>query len=179
MDMQRVSAALNTVHQSASWEIAVKAFSQSQRILYIGHGGNLAIADHAAIDCTRVSKGRKTGVSTGSAVLVTSIINDVGWENWLPTWMSYEIPSDTSSLCAIVLTSSGKGSDIVNGIEYLLERDIATVCLTARSILKFQDKRNYCELLLDVETYNDAEVLSLGLTYDLLSACGFPCPKIK
>ncbi len=85
MDMERVSKALDAVHQSLSWQNAVKAFSDSRHILYIGHGGNLAIADHAAIDCTRVTKGKKTGTSTGSAVLVTSIINDVGWDNWLQT----------------------------------------------------------------------------------------------
>ena len=44
---------------SKEWKELQEKFNNSDDIYVLGHGGNLAIADHAAVDITRLSNGTK------------------------------------------------------------------------------------------------------------------------
>lgn len=177
VDMDAVGEAYAAVVGSKAWKRAVKVFKGVERVLYIGHGGNLAIADHAAIDCTRITKGGKVGIAPGSAVVATSLINDAGWRSWLATWAEHQLalPAQT---CAVVITTKGDGDDIICAIYLLLQHNVPVIVITARQ-MSLGDVPGLVELIIDVDTYHEAEISSLGLTYDLLTAAGYVCPRIK
>lgn len=179
VNIHHIKAALAQVYESEAWARAVTFFTNSRRILYIGHGGNLAIADHAAIDCTRITGGVKVGYAPGSAILSTSLINDNGWDKWLAAWVAMQLIIGNEPACLIVLTSTGSAPDIAAAIEKALNLDVVVICFTANPIFQFHQDANYCEIGLGVTTYHDCEMLSLGLTYDLLVAAGFKCPPLK
>ena len=44
---------------SKSWKKLQDKFNNSDNIYVLGHGGNLAVADHAATDISRLSNGTK------------------------------------------------------------------------------------------------------------------------
>jgi len=64
------------------WKKLQEKFNNSNDIYVLGHGGNLAIADHAAVDITRLSNGRKNAMCPGSGVVATSLINDTSGSNF-------------------------------------------------------------------------------------------------
>ena len=60
-------------------------WSDCSRISFFGNGGNLAVADHAAIDTSRLTN--KLGLCPGSGIFASSLINDKGHEKWLEKWV--------------------------------------------------------------------------------------------
>ena len=51
---------------SSQWEELQRKLNSSNDIYVLGHGGNLAVADHAAVDITRLSNGTKNAMCPGS-----------------------------------------------------------------------------------------------------------------
>ena len=47
---------LSQILKSKEWAQAQNDFNNSKSIYIIGNGGNLAVADHGAVDITRLSK---------------------------------------------------------------------------------------------------------------------------
>ena len=76
------------------WEQLQQKFNDCVDIYVLGHGGNLAVADHAAVDMTRLSNGTKNAMCPGSGVVATSLINDLSVSSFpdrasiLPSCMS-------------------------------------------------------------------------------------------
>lgn len=172
-----LNESLQNVYASAEWASAVEIFKKSKKIFYFGHGGNLAIADHAAVDLTRLTD--KLGLSPGSGVWSTSFINDFSWAQWMVRWLEMHLEAiGQQDVCAFIITSSFGADDIKNLVNMLLERGIPTICVTSTpSDLKSTD--SYAEVCLNLKTYHDSEVLALGLTYDFIVAAGYQCPKIR
>lgn len=177
LSIEKISKALNLIYQSKTWNQAIKIFKKSKKVYYLGHGGNLAICDHAATDLSRLTD--KIGICPGSAVVTTSYINDFGWNNWLEVWIKKEIKTNSKkNVCAIIITSTYKSKDVINAQKFLLKEKIPVIVFTVKKS-KNKISKFYVELQLDVNTYHDAEVCSLGLTYDLITASGYKCPKIN
>ena len=65
---------------SQDWQDLQTKFNTSREIYVLGHGGNLAVADHAATDISRLSNGTKNAMCPSSAVVSTFLINDVGFD---------------------------------------------------------------------------------------------------
>ena len=51
-----------SIVNSENWADLQNKFNQSNEIFVLGHGGNLAVADHAAVDITRLSNGTKNAM---------------------------------------------------------------------------------------------------------------------
>ena len=66
---------IKTINTS-EWKTLQDKFNECNEIFVLGHGGNLAVADHAAVDITRLSNGKKNAMAPGSAIVNTSLIND-------------------------------------------------------------------------------------------------------
>ena len=49
-------------------------------------GATWGIADHTAVDMTRLSNGTKNAMCPGSCVVATSLINDSGFDLWMVDW---------------------------------------------------------------------------------------------
>ena len=72
---------------SGEWKDLQDKFNNCDDIYVLGHGGNLAVADHAAVDITRLSNGTKNAMCPGSGVVATSLINDSSFEQWMVQWL--------------------------------------------------------------------------------------------
>ena len=84
------------VVQTPEWAELQEKFNNCNDIYVLGHGGNLAVADHAAVDMTRLSNGTKNAICPGSGVVATSYINDSSFEQWMVNWLSARTSTRTA-----------------------------------------------------------------------------------
>ena len=103
LDIENFGDKFNQIVATKNWADLQDKFNSSTDIYVIGHGGNLAVADHAAVDITRLSNGTKNAMCPGSGVVATSLINDVGYDQWMATWLSQRTCAKTKAHVAPTL----------------------------------------------------------------------------
>ena len=77
LNFENIEEKFKKIVESEEWQSLQNKFNSAQTIFVLGHGGNMAVADHAAVDITRLSNGTKNAMCPGSCVVATSLINDV------------------------------------------------------------------------------------------------------
>ena len=114
LDFENIGEKFVQVVNSDDWQQLQSKFNSSNDIYVLGHGGNLAIADHAAVDMTRLSNGTKNAMCPGSAVVATSLINDTSFDQWMVSWLSCRTITKTKSQLekSLVLGISSSGTSI-------------------------------------------------------------------
>lgn len=162
------------------WQSLQDKFNECNEIFVLGHGGNLAVADHAAVDITRLSNGKKNAMAPGSAVVNTSLINDTNWDQWMVAWLEARTRNRTKSQLKKTLvwgiSSSGKSRDIIKALQWAEQNDLQVACTTSYPLI---DKvPNLTEVVLGADYYHTAEVLTLLLSYQLTHGSGAECPPI-
>tara|TARA_Y100001938_G_C8095714_1_gene437998 strand:- start:3506 stop:4507 length:1002 start_codon:yes stop_codon:yes gene_type:complete len=165
---------------SPEWQDLQNKFNESGDIYVLGHGGNLAVADHAAVDITRLSNGTKNAQCPGSGVVATSLINDVGFDQWMVTWLSQRNCTKTktqmSNSLVLGVSSSGTSTDVIKALQWANERGMKIAMITSRPLSVKVPNLTVVELGADY--YHTAEVLTLLLTYELTHGSGNVCPPI-
>lgn len=169
-----------SIVNSEAWSQLQDKFNQSNEIFVLGHGGNLAVADHAAVDITRLSNGTKNAMCPGSGVVATSLINDVGFDQWMVTWLNQRTGTRTKSQLkkSLVLgvSSSGTSTDVIKALQWANDQGMNIAMITSRPLnVKVP---NLTTVELGAEYYHTAEVLTLLLTYELTHGSGKECPPI-
>ena len=162
------------------WKELQEKFNDCNEIFVLGHGGNLAIADHAAVDITRLSNGKKNAMAPGSAIVNTSLINDTNWDQWMVSWLEARTRNRTKSQLKKTLvwgiSSSGKSRDIIKALQWAEQNGLQIACTTSYPLI---DKvPNLTEVVLGADYYHTAEVLTLLLSYQLTHGSGAECPPI-
>ena len=162
------------------WKELQEKFNDCNEIFVLGHGGNLAIADHAAVDITRLSNGKKNAVAPGSAIVNTSLINDTNWDQWMVSWLEARTRNRTKGQLKKTLvwgiSSSGKSRDIIKALQWAEQNNLQIACTTSYPLI---DKvPNLTEVILGADYYHTAEVLTLLLSYQLTHGSGAECPPI-
>ena len=126
------------VVNSSEWKELQKKFNNSSDIYVLGHGGNLAIADHAAVDITRLSNGTKNAMCPGSAIVVTSLINDTNFDQWMVNWLIQRTAtrSEEQMKNSLVLgvSSSGNSKDIINALHWAKDNKIKIALISSKDI---------------------------------------------
>lgn len=175
LNTENIEKVFEKVVSSPEWGLLQSYFNKNKNIYLAGNGGNSAIADHGAIDITRHTD--KNINCAGSAVLATSIINDVGYEKWTSQWLEFALRGRDSSDCMFIgISASGTSKNLLDALDYCETNSICSALITAKPL---ETKRTYpTVVVLDVEYYHTAEVLSLMLMYQLIIGSGFDCPKI-
>ena len=165
---------------SENWQDLQDKFNSSNDIYVLGHGGNLAVADHAAVDITRLSNGTKNAMCPGSGIVATSLINDVGFDQWMVAWLSQRTctKNKTQQKKSLVLgvSSSGTSTDVLKALQWASDQGMKVAMITSRPLNVKVPKLTVVEL--GAEYYHTAEVLSLLLTYELTHGSGKVCPPI-
>jgi len=176
LETENIESVFERVINSSEWGLLQRHFNRSKDIYLAGNGGNSAIADHGAIDMTRHTD--KNIVCAGSAVLATSIINDVGFEKWTSKWLDFILRGreKVRGGMFIGISASGTSKNLLDALDYCDERGRVSALITAKP--PKVEKPNSIIVVLDVEYYHTAEVLSLMLMYQLIIGSGFNCPKI-
>ena len=162
---------------SSEWSKAQEDFSQSDFIYIIGNGGNLAVADHGAVDITRLSK--KLAIAPGSGILATSIIGDNSIDTWFTNWLEAHISrqgtEQKSRSMVIGVSSSGTAGNILTCLGYAQESGLKTLMLSGR----FQTNEQINTVSIGTDFYHTGEVISLLLFYQLIHGSGGECPSIS
>jgi hypothetical protein len=167
--------------KTPQWHDLKTSFNKSSLVFIVGNGGNLAVADHGAVDITRLSQ--KLAIAPGSGILATSIIGDNCIDTWFTNWISAHIDAFDEELlsksCIIGVSSSGTASNIVSCLDFASSHGISAHILSARNVPPDEklDSINYVEIGTDY--YHTGEVISLLLFYQLIHESGAECPAIS
>lgn len=109
-------------------QLAQKTQKQGRKIILVGNGGSAAMASHVAVDFTKTVGIR--AVNFNEADLLTCFSNDYGYENWVAK--ALEFYADPKDL-AILISSSGKSPNILNGALQAKGMDLSLVTLSGFS----------------------------------------------
>jgi fructoselysine-6-P-deglycase FrlB-like protein len=159
----QISEEFTRIKASPQWHDLIDKFKDATDIGYIGHGGNLAVADHAAIDALRLANKRTH--APGSAIWCTSLINEYG-SMWMAEWIKI-----VNLDLVIMFTASATSTEFDNAVNMCNDLGISYFVITAVS--KYDS-----EIHLNLDTYHEYEVAAMALTYDIVEAGGSICPLI-
>jgi len=166
--------------QTPHWAELQNKFNDCGDIYVLGHGGNLAVADHAAVDMTRLSNGTKNAICPSSGVVATSYINDSSFEQWMVNWLSARTSTRTTEQMnkslVLGISSSGNSTDILKALQWADDNGMQVAIISSKDI-KTQIS-NLTKVILGADYYHTAEVLTLLLTYELTHGSGKVCPPI-
>ena len=162
------------------WKIAQEDFNNCQNIFIIGNGGNLAVADHGAVDITRLST--KLAHAPGSGILATSIISDSSFKDWFSNWLNAHtniMDSISKSKCMVIgISSSGTAHNIVNCLENASNKGMKSLMISGRESPEVINEK-YNSVQIGTDFYHTGEVVSLMLMYQLIHGSGGACPSIS
>tara|TARA_B100000287_G_C20671310_1_gene793472 strand:+ start:725 stop:1705 length:981 start_codon:yes stop_codon:yes gene_type:complete len=180
LNFENIGERFATIVVTDEWGELQKKFNECNDIYVLGHGGNLAVADHAAVDITRLSNGTKNALCPGSAVVATSLINDTSFEQWMVSWLSARTSTRTKSQMkkslVLGISSSGGSVDVLKALQWANSNGMQVAMISSRDIpLEIE---NLTKVILGAEYYHTAEVLTLLLTYQLTHGSGKVCPPI-
>lgn len=179
IDLENIERKTLEIIKTPAWVKLQKYYNQSTNILFIGNGGNLAIADHAAIDASRLTN--KNIICPGSGILSTSLISDTSFKDWLKNWVDVRtrgLNLKKTLLLGFSCSTSGESSDSIKmALSLANTKGIPTALISAQH----KDDLPSKTLLInqDVHFYHSSEILSLILTYELIHGAGFECPSIS
>ncbi len=168
------------VIHTKEWDELQEKFNKCNDIYVLGHGGNLAVADHAAVDMTRLSNGTKNAICPGSGVVATSFINDTSYAEWMVNWLSCRTATRNKAQIkkslVLGISSSGKSTDVIKALQWAQESGMQIAMISSKDI--DIEIKNLTKVLLGADYYHTAEVLTLLLTYQLTHGAGNVCPPI-
>ena len=170
---------VDVVH-SKEWQELQEKYNKCNDIYVLGHGGNMGVADHTAVDMTRLSNGTKNAMCPGSCIVATSLINDTNFDQWMVSWLQQRTSTRTKSQMSKSLvygiSSSGKSKDVIKALQWATDNGMRACLITAKSI--DMEIKNLTQVVLNVDFYHTAECLSLLLQYELTHGSGNVCPPI-
>jgi len=159
---------LQSILMKEEWKKLQRNFNNKKNILIFGHGGNLAVADHSAIDVSRLTD--KCSLSPGSAIQCTSLISDFCFEDWIKEWLKIIFRSIKLEETLVIGLSCSVGSKsskaIINALEYCADLGLETNLISARH--KENLSKNINQILNDSIYYHTSEVITLALFYQLI-----------
>lgn len=121
----------------------------NKKIIIVGNGGSAAIASHFSVDMTKVVGIRAINFNEPS--ILTCLSNDFGYENWVSK--ALEFYSENNDL-VILISSSGKSKNIINGAETCNNRNLNLVTFSGfnkNNPLYKLGKINFC---VESNSYN-------------------------
>ena len=171
-----ITGTLEDTINTFEWSSLQDSFNKSKTIILVGHGGNLAVADHIAVDITRLTNYKKSTICPGSAIVATSFINDTTFDNWMTCWLKSLLPSlDVKQTLIIGISSSGRSNDISRLFQEAEKKNIKTALITAK---KSEKIKSDIQVVTNAKSYHSSEIIALALGYQLVHGFGYNCPDI-
>ena len=117
MNIENIGHRFTEIVNTPEWAELQEKYNKCDDIYVLGHGGNMGVADHTAVDMTRLSNGTKNAMCPGSCVVATSLINDTSFDQWMVAWLQQRTSTRTKSQMKKSLvygiSSSGKSKDFI------------------------------------------------------------------
>lgn len=166
----------NTV-ETQEWQKLQKCFNKKKTIASFGHGGNFAMGEHLSVDISRLTD--KHAFGPGSSVTVTSIIGDMGFENWIKTWVemiSRSVNIEETMIIGMSCSVGSKSSQAIeNALLYATELGFDTFLLTAKRKLDLIPQ--VTQIVTECIYYHTHELLVGALYYQMIySFTNGDCP---
>lgn len=180
MNIESIGHRFTEIVNTPAWKELQDKYNKCNDIYVLGHGGNMGVADHTAVDMTRLSNGTKNAMCPGSCVVATSLINDTSFEQWMVAWLKQRTSTRTKNQMKKSLvygiSSSGTSKDVIKALQWASDNGMETCVLTAKPLpVKIN---GLTQIILGVDYYHTAECLSLLLQYQLTHGSGKLCPPI-
>jgi phosphoheptose isomerase len=180
LNFENIDEKFVRIVNSKVWQELQAKYNKCNDIYVLGHGGNMGIADHTAVDMTRLSNGTKNAMCPGSCVVATSLINDTSFDQWMVAWLQQRTSTRTKSQMKKSLvygiSSSGKSRDVIKALQWATDNEMEACLITAKPI--DTEIKGLTQVILNVDYYHTAECLSLLLQYELTHGSGNICPPI-
>ena len=181
LDFENLGDKFAQIVQTTEWRELQEKYNKCNDIYVLGHGGNMGVADHTAVDMTRLSDGTKNAMCPGSCVVATSLINDTNFDQWMVSWLQQRTSTRTKTQMKKSLvygiSSSGKSKDVIKALQWASDNGMETCLVTANPIV--EKIKGLTQVVLGVKYYHTAECLSLLLQYELTHGSGKVCPPIN
>lgn len=178
VDMENLQDKFYDLLKTKEWKKLENDFINSKHVFIIGNGGNMSIADHAAVDISRLTD--KNAICPGSGIVSTSIISDNSFEVWLTKWVEQRLryinPEDVVILGMSCSVSGASSFSLLSALSKASERGCKSHIISARN--KKDKIKSINFINQDVEYYHTSEVISTMLFYQLIHVAGFECPSI-
>lgn len=178
LNIENFDSKFKNVCRTKEWKELQEKFNSATHVFMFGHGGNLGVADHAAIDGSRLTD--KNIIAPGSGILTTSIISDESFETWIPKWLEIRTRGLDKSKCLAIgmscSTTGASSNSLVNGLNWAHDNGIDGCLWSAQP--KEDLNNSIIPINLNCVNYHTSEILSLALTYELIHGAGFKCPTI-
>jgi phosphoheptose isomerase len=180
MNIENIGHRFTEIVNTPEWEELQGKYNKCDDIYVLGHGGNMGIADHTAVDMTRLSNGTKNAMCPGSCVVATSLINDTNFDQWMVAWLQQRTSTRTKGQMKKSLvygiSSSGKSKDVNKALQWAADNGMEVCLITGNEIV--EKVKGLTQIVLGVDYYHTAECLSLLLQYQLTHGSGKECPPI-
>ena len=163
-DFKNIEKCINDAKQSTAFQNAIHDYQAANSIGFVAHGGNLGIADHAAVDAMRHTG--KVCLAPGSGVVATCMFNDHE-SQWQKEWIKA-----TKLDMYILITSTARSDAFVWALDHLEQNSIPHCVITGKPLRS----KNAIELCLP--TYHEMEVAALAMTYEMINQAGYKCPSL-
>jgi len=180
MNIENIGHRFTEIVNTPEWKELQAKYNKCNDIYVLGHGGNMGVADHTAVDMTRLSNGTKNATCPGSCVVATSLINDTDFTQWMVAWLQQRTSTRTKGQMKKSLvygiSSSGKSKDVNKALQWAADNGMEVCIITGNEIV---DKiKGLTQIVLGVDYYHTAECLTLLLQYQLTHGSGKECPPI-
>ena len=163
-DFKNIEKCINDAKQTPAFKNVISKYKAANSIGFVAHGGNLGIADHAAVDAMRHTG--KVCLAPGSGVVATCMFNDHE-SQWQKEWIKA-----TKLDMYILITSTARSDAFAWAMDYVEKQGIDYCVITGKPI----KNKNAIELCLP--TYHEMEVAALAMTYELINQAGYTCPDL-
>ena len=159
---------LRNVVNTKEWQKLQSCFNAKKTIISFGHGGNMAGTVHLSADISRLTN--KCAYSPGAGTTVTSLIGDVGFEDWLKTWLEIVSRSVNIKETMIIGLSCSVGSAssraIENALIYANSIGLDTFLITAKRKINLIPE--ITQVVTETIYYHTHELLACALFYQLI-----------
>jgi phosphoheptose isomerase len=179
IDLENFESKFTEIVGSSSWQTLQRDFDKSPFVFYIGNGGNLAVASHAASDASRLTN--KNVMAPEDSIALTALMGDVGYREFFKTWIEGKSRHLKASDCLVIGLSCSKESQsalgIMESLHWCAEQGMKTAVLSAGP--KNNLHPTTTAVIQNTKFHHTSEILSLALSYQLIKGSGFELPCIS
>ena len=179
IDLENFESKFTNIATSNEWKDLQAAYDKADFIFYIGNGGNLAVASHAASDAARLTN--KNVMAPEDSIGLTALIGDVGYRELFKTWTQGKTRNLPEASCLVIGLSCSKSSDsalgILDALYWCAEQGMKTAIFSAGP--KEELHSSTIPIIQNTQFHHTSEILSLALSYELVKGSGFELPVIK
>ena len=159
LNIESIGERFTKIVNSSEWNDLQQKYNNCDDIYVLGHGGNMGVADHTAVDMTRLSNGTKNAICPGSCIVATSLINDTSFDQWMVEWLKHRTSTRTrrqlQRSLVYGISSSGKSKDVINALKWASNIGMKTSLITSKAVADHINIKGLTQVVLGADYYHN------------------------